>query len=110
MFQRVDTLFHHPNQTLNSEQKRLISEVHRKFIHAGVQLEENKRNRLSALDQEIASLSSEYRDNLLAENNSNVVVITDKEQLHGIPSSLIDAAADKCKKRGLTDTLVLQPK
>jgi peptidyl-dipeptidase Dcp len=100
MYKRIDFLHQNPDPSWDFEQRRLISETHRKFVRAGVQLEDQKRALLSNIDEKIATLSSEYRDNLLAESNTSGVVITKLHDLQGLPSSMIDAAAELATEEG----------
>ena len=66
MSQRIYDLHENPSENWSEEQYRLVEELHRRFARSGVQLEEGKRARLSSLDEQLATLSSEYRDNMLA--------------------------------------------
>ena len=50
-----------------SKQIRLLEEVHKKFIRAGVQLVGSTRVRVEAINKKLATLSNEYRQNLLTE-------------------------------------------
>ena len=100
MYKRIATLYDNPLETWTSEQHRLVSEMHRKFCRAGVQLEESQRRRLSELDEQLSRLSSQYRDNLLAETNQSTVHLTDKADLEGVPQGLINSALDLAKANG----------
>ena len=101
MSQRIQDLHENPSEHWSEEQYRLVEELHRRFTRSGVQLEEGKRARLSALDEQLATLSSEYRDNMLAENNASTVLIIDSKELDGVPNALIDAAAALAQKEGV---------
>ena len=101
MYKRIATLYDNPLETWTSEQHRLVSEMHRKFCRAGVQLEESQRRRLSELDEQLSRLSSQYRDNLLAETNQSTVHLTDKADLEGVPQGLINSALDLAKANGV---------
>ena len=92
MFDRINTLHQNPSSDWTEEQGRLVEEVYKKFARSGVQLENDKRNRLRELDAEIATLKSEFRDNLLQESNDATMLITRESDLVGFPN-LIDIAA-----------------
>jgi peptidyl-dipeptidase Dcp len=66
-----------------------------------VQLENDKRNRLRELDAEIATLTSEFRDNLLQESNDATMLITREADLAGVSQNLIDIAAKAASEKGL---------
>ena len=101
MSQRIYDLHENPSENWSEEQYRLVEELHRRFARSGVQLEEGKRARLSSLDEQLATLSSEYRDNMLAENNASTVLIAHVKELDGVPNALIDAAAALAQQEGV---------
>ena len=93
MYQRINSLQQHPDPSWSSEQRRLLEEVHKKFVRAGVQLPENQRQRLREIDEQCATLASQYRENLLTESNGSTVLISNTEDLSGLPASMIESAA-----------------
>ena len=100
MYKRIDALHQNPDLSWDFEQTRLVNEMHRKFVRAGVQLDATKRQRLNEIDESLATLSSTYRENLLSESNSCIVLISNEEDLQGIPQSMIDSAADLAEQEG----------
>jgi peptidyl-dipeptidase Dcp len=101
MFERINTLHHNPSSDWTEEQRRLVEDRYKKFAKSGVQLPDEQRDRLRALDAEIATLTSEFRDNLLHESNDATVLITDEADLVGVPLHLIDGAAKAASEKGL---------
>ena len=101
IFDRIHALHENPSEDWSEEQHRLVEEIYRKFARSGVQLETTKRDRLRELDAEIATLKSEFRDNLLQESNDATVLVTDEADLDGVPQHLIDGAAKDAKDKDL---------
>ena len=101
MFERINTLHHNPSSDWTEEQRRLVEDRYKKFAKSGVQLPDEQRDRLRALDAEIATLTSEFRDNLLQESNDATVLITDEADLLGVSPHLIDGAAKAASEKGL---------
>ena len=101
MFDRINALHQNPSSDWTEEQGRLVEEMYKKFARSGVQLEDDKRNRLRELDAEIATLKSEFRDNLLQESNDATMLITRESDLAGVSQNLIDIAAKAASDKGL---------
>ncbi len=99
--ERVQTLVDNADSSWNAEQKRLVEEYHRRFSRSGVQLEATKRQRLEELDGALATLSSQYRDNMLAETNGSTVHLTNIAELDGVSDSLKEGAAELAQAEGL---------
>ena len=95
LFHRVKSVYEkRKSLNLNPEQTRLIEETHKYFVRAGVQLDENSMERLTAINQELSSLSVQFDQNLLKETNEGfILVIDDKDQLHGLPKDVVDQAS-----------------
>ncbi|HIK97779.1 MAG TPA: M3 family peptidase, partial [Gammaproteobacteria bacterium] len=95
LFHRVKSVYEkRKSLSLNPEQTRLIEETHKYFVRAGVQLDENSMERLTEINQKLSSLSVQFEQNLLKETNEGfILVIDDKDQLHGLPKDVVDQAS-----------------
>ena len=95
LFHRVKSVYEkRKSLSLNLEQTRLIEETHKYFVRAGVQLDENSMERLTEINQKLSSLSVQFDQNLLKETNEGfILVIDDKDQLHGLPKDVVDQAS-----------------
>jgi peptidyl-dipeptidase Dcp len=74
----------------------------------GAALKKEERKRFREISEELASLSLKFEENVLEETNSFELHLTDKDDLAGLPESLIEMAsseADKRKKEGWIFTL-----
>lgn len=83
---------------LTTEQKRLLEKTYKEFIKNGAGLDSAKQRRLSEINEKLASLSVQFGDNLLKETKAFQLIIHKKEDLAGLPQSVIDAAADDAHK------------
>lgn len=102
LFQRVRMVYDQRDKlNLTTEQKTLLEKTYKSFVRAGAALPTDKQERLRAINQEMASLTLKFGQNLLAENNAYALVIDKKEDLSGLPDALIAAAADDAKRRKL---------
>ena len=85
---------------LSAEEMRLLTEMYKKYIRAGVNLEGKNKEKLKAINKRISELSTKFGDNLLAETNAFELYVTDKKDLGNLSESLVAAAAEEAKKRG----------
>src|SRR5450759_2278422 len=93
---------------LNTEQKILTERKFRNFILGGAALKEEERKRFRQISEELATLSLKFEENVLEETNSFELHITEREDLAGLPESLLEMAsmeAGRRKKEGWVFTL-----
>jgi len=92
LFRRIETVYA-ARDSLSPEQQRLAWLYHTEFVHAGARLDEAAKARLSAINQQLAVLFTQFNQNLLADEDSQWLVIEDEQDLAGLPQSLRDVAA-----------------
>ena len=85
---------------LTPEQKRLVWLDYTRFVHAGAQLDEAGKARLSAINQRLASLFTTFSQNVLADESERMLVLESEADLAGLPDSLREAAASAAESRG----------
>lgn len=101
LFQRVKSVYAQKDTlSLNTEQKTLLEKAHRGFVRAGANLNDADKESLRALNKEIATLSIQFGENLLAETNGFELVIDDEADLAGLPESIVAAASATATERG----------
>ncbi len=101
LFERVDEVYNQIDELdLNPEQKRLLEKTHLGFVRSGANLEEEKQERFREINERLSVLTLQFGQNVLAETNSFELHITDEDDLSGLPSSLIESAADEARERG----------
>ncbi len=100
LFERVKAVYDQRAQLkLTGEQIKLFEKTYKGFVRSGAALATDKQERLRKINEEVSLLTLKFGQNLLAENNNYTLVVDKKEDLSGLPSSLIAAAADDAKKR-----------
>jgi len=98
LFKRVQTVYEQRDQLkLDAESKRLVEYTYKRFELAGAKLTEADKNNLKELNQEEATLSAKFTNQLLAATKAGAVVIDNESQLTGLPQGTIDAAAENAK-------------
>ena len=107
LFERIDAVRTSASQAnLRPSQIRLVSLVWDHFVRSGARLADAGRHRLSAINQELASLYAAFRAKVLADENT-WTLLPDEQDLEGLPDSLIAAAAEAARERGLTGWTIL---
>ncbi|MFC7047814.1 M3 family metallopeptidase [Emcibacter nanhaiensis] len=84
---------------LRPDQKRLVKLVYDGFAHNGATLEGEAKERYAAINKRLAELYTSFSNHLLADEEKYVTYLT-KDQLSGLPESVIDAAAAAAKASG----------
>jgi len=104
LFARIDEIYRNrATLGLDPESVRLVEHYHLVFIRAGAQLSVADQAKLRAYNAEIASLSTEFRQNVLTERNDSSVFVTDRSELDGLSDAAIaslEAAAKADNKPG----------
>lgn len=101
LFKRVKSVYDSKDSLeLRVDQKTLLEVTYKSFVRGGANLNENEKQQLRDLNQEISKLSLKFGENLLAETNSFEVVIDKESDLAGLPADIIAAAAQTAIERG----------
>lgn len=92
---------------LDAESKFLVERYYRNFVRAGALLNDADQTRLRALNQEESTLTTQFRDKVLADRNASGVVVDTKAELDGLSDADIAAAAQLAKDRGVDGKYVI---
>ena len=109
LFKRVKAIYNQREQlSLTAEQQTLLEKTYKSFTRNGANLSLNDKESLRKIDKELATLKLKFSENVLAETQHYQWVITDKEQLSGLPDFVLDMLAQeaqKCHTQGWVITL-----
>lgn len=86
---------------LTTEQHYLLDKYYKKFVRSGAALDAGKQQRLREINKQLSTLTIEYGNHILADNNAYQLVIDKKEDLAGLPDAVIAGAAHEAEARGL---------
>ena len=102
LFKRVKTIWDNQKDfKLNKEQAKILENLYKNFVRSGANLSEENKKRLREINSEMAVATLKYGQNILAETNSYELVISDKNDLTGLPNELIETAASDAKAKGI---------
>ena len=108
LFARIESIYSRRGELgLTGEDLRLAERYHTEFVRTGARLSEADKERLRAMNSELASLSTRFTQNVLAEVNDVAVVVDSIEQLAGLSEAEIAGAARRAEERGLPGQYVL---
>ncbi len=101
LFSRIAQVYRSSEFTdLTPEQKRLTWWHYTNFVHKGAALDEHDKQKLADINQRLASLFTDFNHNVLAEEENRYLLLERKEDLEGLPDSLITAAAAAAAEKG----------
>ena len=108
LFRRVKAIYDRRDSLgLDTVQRYLVERYYRDFVRAGALLPDSDKAKLRALNQEEATLSTEFRQRLLAATRDAAVVVDDSTELDGLSAGDVAAAAQAARDRKLTGEWVL---
>ncbi len=100
LFARVDALWQGCGQLgLSDEQARVLDLTHRRFVRAGARLEGAARDRMKAVRERLAVLSTGFTQNLLADERDWFMPLAE-DDLEGLPDFVVASARAAARERG----------
>jgi peptidyl-dipeptidase Dcp len=94
LFSRIDTLYAQREALqLDPESRQLLERYHTDFVRAGARLAAADQRKLRRINQQIAQLTTRFRQNVLKAGSSGAVVVDDVAQLDGLSADQISSAA-----------------
>ena len=100
LFARLDAVWQaRATLDLAPEELRVLERYHLDFVRAGAQLSEETRARFAAIGERLATLATQFSQNVMADEQAYLLPLHDA-QLAGVPEMLRDSAAATAKDRG----------
>ena len=101
LFKRISTLYDiRDTLALDVESARLLERYYLDFVRSGANLNEADKERLKAINGELASLSTQFSQNVLKATNDGALVLDSEAQLAGLSPDEIKQAADSAAELG----------
>jgi peptidyl-dipeptidase Dcp len=85
---------------LSRAQQRLVEDRYKDFVRRGAKLSAGDKVTLTQINQRLASLFTEFSQNVLADEKNYVTWIDKQEDLAGLPDSIVAAMTSAAKERG----------
>jgi peptidyl-dipeptidase Dcp len=100
LFKRICAVYEARERSgLTSEQQRLVWLKYNDFARSGARLDAGAKKRLSEINERLASLYTEFSQNVLADEGAALYLRSEAE-LAGLPQSLREGAAEAARERG----------
>lgn len=102
LFARVKAVYDNRGQlNLENGRLRLLDETYRSFSRQGACLSAEDKKSYGQKMEKLSLLSLQFGKNLLAATNSFVLNVIDRDDLEGLPPSLMEQGALTAKEKGL---------
>lgn len=108
LFKRIEFLHANKNTlNLDAESIRLIDETYKDFVSAGAKLSADEKETLKKYNAEIATLQTQFNQNVKNEVNKNAIIVDSVAELDGLSDGQIAAAKQAAISRDLPEKYVL---
>ena len=103
LFARIEQIYESDVASrLSVAQRRLLEDRYKQFVRRGARLNAADKDRLSQINKRLASLYTDFGQNVLDDERSYVTWIDDESDLAGLPESVVSAMASAASERGQT--------
>lgn len=110
LFGRIKSVYDRRDSLgLKGEELRLTEKIYKGFERSGINLPSDKKERLKAINSELASLSLAFGNNVLKETNDFIVELTEND-LDGLPEDVKASMADDARSMGREGYVVTMQK
>ncbi len=101
LFARIDALWEARDSLgLTLEQTRVLERHWKGFVKSGAKLPKAEQEKLAGINEKLAGLGTQFGQNVLADEKSWALILSDGADLDGIPDFLKDAMAAAARERG----------
>jgi len=101
LFARIDALWEaRESLGLTLEQTRVLERHWKGFVKSGAKLPKAEQEKLAGINEKLAALGTQFGQNVLADEKSWALILSDGADLVGIPEFLKDAMAAAARERG----------
>lgn len=98
LFARIQSLYNDRDKlNLDAEQKWLLERYYKDFVRAGAKLSEPDKTKLKAMNAELASLQTTFKQNVQKEKNNSSIVVDNRDDLDGLSDAELAAATAAAK-------------
>jgi len=105
LFKRIKQVYEkRAESNLTPEQLFILENLYKEYVRLGANLSKEDQDSLKKINQKLSVLTVKYDQNVLAETN-NYKLYVGKDDLKGLPESLVASAAEVAKAAGQEDKL-----
>jgi peptidyl-dipeptidase Dcp len=109
LFARVRELYSNREKLgLDPESAYLLERYYKDFVRAGAKLSDSNKEKLKKINAELATLQTQFDQNVLKEKNASSIVVDRREDLVGLSDNQIAAASAAAKDEHKDGKFVLR--
>ncbi|PYI77655.1 MAG: dipeptidyl carboxypeptidase II [Verrucomicrobia bacterium] len=109
LFARIEELYSNRDKlALDSESNYLLERYYKDFVRAGAKLSDRDKEKLKKINSELATLQTQFDQNVLKEKNASSIVVDRREDLAGLSDNQIAAASAAAKDEHKEGKFVLR--
>ena len=109
LFARVQELYSNREKLgLDPESAYLLERYYKDFVRAGAKLSDSDKEKLKKINAELATLQTQFDQNVLKEKNASSIVVDRREDLAGLSENQIAAASVAAKDEHKEGKFVLR--
>ena len=109
LFARIQELYdNRDNLGLDPESAYLLERYYKDFVRAGAKLSDTDKEKLKKINTELATLQTQFEQNVLKEKNASSVVIDRKEDLAGLSDNQMASVTAAAKAEHKDGKFVIQ--
>jgi peptidyl-dipeptidase Dcp len=102
LFARIAKIYQKRDRlALTAEQDTVLENYYLSFVRSGADLNDEDKETLRGINEELSKLYVEFRQNHLKQTNAIGLVIDKKEDLAGLPGDVVQAAAEMAAERDM---------
>ncbi len=100
LFERIKFVYQNEDRKkLTAEQNTLLEKEYKNFVRNGANLDNTSKEKLRVIDTQLAKLSLTFGEHVLADTQAFSLHIEKKEELIGLPPSVIEMAEEEANKK-----------
>jgi peptidyl-dipeptidase Dcp len=109
LFARIQQLYdNRDNLGLDPESAYLLDRYYKDFVRAGAKLSDTDKEKLKKINAELATLQTQFEQNVLKEKNASSVVVDRKEDLRGLSDNQMASVTAAAKAEHKEGKFVIQ--
>src|SRR5947208_1486448 len=109
LFARIQELYSNREKLgLDPESSYLLERYYKDFVRAGAKLSDSDKEKLKKVNAELATLQTQFDQNVLKEENASSIVVDRREDLAGLSDNQIAAASAAAKDEHKEGKFVLR--
>ncbi|MEP7015742.1 MAG: M3 family metallopeptidase [Verrucomicrobiota bacterium] len=99
LFARLQEIYDNRDKLgLDAESSYLLGRYYKDFVRAGAKLSDPDKEKLKKMNSELATLQTQFEQNVLKEKNASSVVVDKKEDLAGLSESELASTVSAAKE------------